>query len=188
MTEKTLPWIQAGYTLFAKEGPQALKVEVMSRLVGKNKSSFYHHFADLEIYTSALLDYHLQRAKAVLKEEAACKTVDPELLQVLIKNKEDLLFNRQLRIHRHIPEMAACFARTVDGMGEAIGGIWAEMLGLEDNSRLALMVLNLSLENFYLQITEETLNLEWLQAYVYHLKSMANEFEQTAQRKIHNER
>lgn len=36
-----LPWIIAGYDLFAKEGPKGLKIEVMASNVKKSKSSFY---------------------------------------------------------------------------------------------------------------------------------------------------
>lgn len=176
LSAKQLPWIKAGYQLFAIEGPKALKVEVLARMVGKNKSSFYHHFADMEVYTNLLLSYHLERASLVLQQEAACQNVVPELLNVLLEHKEDLLFNRQLRIHRHISEMAACFAETAEGMGEAIGKIWAQELGLADNSRLALLVLNLSLENFYLQITEETLTFDWLEGYVNELRVMVEAF------------
>ncbi|NQZ48466.1 MAG: TetR/AcrR family transcriptional regulator, partial [Erythrobacter sp.] len=57
-----LPWIKAGYTLFAEEGPQGLKVEVIARRVNKSKSSFYHHFADLEVFTEFLLDHHLKQS------------------------------------------------------------------------------------------------------------------------------
>ncbi|MEM7514864.1 MAG: TetR/AcrR family transcriptional regulator, partial [Bacteroidota bacterium] len=52
------PWLKAGYDIFSQEGPGGLKVERLARIVGKSKSSFYHHFADLEIYTSFLLEYH----------------------------------------------------------------------------------------------------------------------------------
>lgn len=51
------------------------------------------------------------------------------------------------------------------------------MLGLSGNSNLAQIVLTLSLENFYLQITEETLTYEWLLKYVNELKTMVTAFQ-----------
>jgi hypothetical protein len=51
------------------------------------------------------------------------------------------------------------------------------MLGLSQNSTLAQQVLNLSIENFYLQLTEETLTYEWLVQYMNDLKKMVQSFE-----------
>ena len=54
--DNKLPWILCGYNIFSKEGPKGLKIEVIARQVSKNKSSFYHHFADLEVFTEILLN------------------------------------------------------------------------------------------------------------------------------------
>jgi AcrR family transcriptional regulator len=177
------PWILVGYNIFSKEGQRGLKVEVIARKVGKSKSSFYHHFADIEIFTEALLNYHLERAIVIADMEKGCKNVVPDLLNVLIEVKEDLLFNRQLRINRQIPAFKNCFEKSSKVVGNAILSIWAEMLGLGDNSHLAQIVLNLSLENFYLQITEDTLTYEWLLNYVKDLKTMVNAFQMNEKKK-----
>ncbi|MEO1261159.1 MAG: TetR/AcrR family transcriptional regulator [Bacteroidota bacterium] len=170
-------WILTGYKLFAAGGPNALKVEVISRQVKKSKSSFYHLFGDLEMFTGQLLNYHLKRAKIIAEKERQCRNVVPELLHVILEMKEDLLFNRQLRIHRNNEGFKNCFEKASQEVGEAIVGIWADELNLKGNSKLAHMVLNLAIENFYLQITPETLNYEWLVNYVNDLKLMVKEFE-----------
>lgn len=59
MRKTQQPWITQGYATFAAEGPAGLKVERLAKNIGKNKSSFYHHFADLEIFTTILLKVHL---------------------------------------------------------------------------------------------------------------------------------
>ena len=148
----------------------------MGRQVNKSKSSFYHHFADLEVFTQILLEYHLERAKIIARTERLCKNVVPDLLHVLVDVKPDLLFNRQLRINRNISQYKQCFEKASREVGDAILDIWAETLDLDDNSNLARMVLNLSLENFYLQITEETLTYEWLLNYVNELQMMVKAF------------
>jgi AcrR family transcriptional regulator len=181
--DSKLTWILVGYNIFSNEGQTGLKVEVIARKVGKSKSSFYHHFADIEIFTEALLNYHLERAIVIADMEKRCKQVVPDLLNVLIEIKEDLLFNRQLRINRQIPAFKNCFEKSSKAVGEAILGIWAEMLGLGDNSHLAQIVLNLSLENFYLQITEDTLTYEWLENYVNELKTMVHGFQMNEKKK-----
>ncbi|MEM1217515.1 MAG: TetR/AcrR family transcriptional regulator [Bacteroidota bacterium] len=175
-TPTKLPWIVQGYALFAEQGPNALKVEVLGRLVGKNKSSFYHHFADLDFFVEHLLAYHLSRASLIADRETQCKNVIPELLETLLEFPTDLFFNRQLRIHRSRPDFAACFQQSSMEVGEAIIGIWAEALGLSGQNHLAQLVLSLTIENFYLQITPQTFTYEWLEAYVQNLQALTKGF------------
>lgn len=170
------PWILSGYTLFAKEGPKGLTVEGLARRVGKSKSSFYHHFADLEIFTELLLDYHLGQISGIAEQERQCRNVVPDLVNLLLTIKENLLFDRQLRIHRSIPAFKQCFDRSTGEVGNAISDIFADMLGLTHNSNLARMVLTLSLENFYLQLTDETFTYDWLVGYMNELKAMVSAF------------
>ncbi|MGD1847163.1 MAG: TetR/AcrR family transcriptional regulator [Salibacteraceae bacterium] len=176
--EKLLPWIQAGYAVFAQAGPDALKVESLAREVGKSKSSFYHHFADLEVFTEILLHYHLSRAAVIAQREAQAKQVIPDLLLVILDVKEDLLFSRQVRIHRNRNGYTEVLEKVNQLTGEAMIGIWAQALGLDHNTQLAGMVLRLSLENFYLQITEATLNYDWLVAYIENLQTIVKSFQQ----------
>jgi len=176
-TESAQAWIEAGYELFAAAGPHGLKVEVLARRVGKSKSSFYHHFADLECFAELLLDRHHHRALVIADRERQCANVVPDLLNVLLDVKPDLLFNRQLRIHRANKNYEVCFEKSSRHVAEALLPVWADMLGLGDNSGLARMVLNLSIENFYLQITDETLTYDWLLAYVNGLRRMVRELQ-----------
>lgn len=180
MKDLTLPWILEGYSTFAQAGPSALKVEALARKVGKNKSSFYHHFADMEVFKEFLLNYHLDRADMLAEKEAKCKNVDPELFEVLIEFQEDLFFNRQLRVNRENSSFQKCCEKANQKVAGAIIDIWAEALGLEGRNHLALMVLKLSLENFYLQITPENMNLAWLSNYMKELRNMVQAFEQQA--------
>lgn len=169
-------WILCGYEIFSTHGPNGLKIEVLARKVNKSKSSFYHYFADIEIFTEILLEYHLEKAEIISKRESECKSLNPELLNVLIEFKQDLLFNRQLRINRNIIKFKNCFEKASKKVAESIIEIWAEELNIKNNSYLAEIILKLSLENFYLQITEETMNLNWLQNYIKELQNMVAEF------------
>jgi AcrR family transcriptional regulator len=168
----TQPWILIGYELFSKEGPAGLKVEVVARKVGKSKSSFYHHFADVEIFTETLLTYHLERSKAIADREKLCKKMIPDMLNLLIEVKQDLLFNRQLRVNRHIFAYKKCFESANREVEDAFLEIWSETLGLSDNTNAARKVLEQSIENFYLQITDETLTYEWLLKFVGEIRFM----------------
>ncbi|MCI4671447.1 MAG: TetR/AcrR family transcriptional regulator [Bacteroidia bacterium] len=176
-----IPWIHEGYRVFAKEGPGGLKVERLSKSISKNKSSFYHHFADLDIFVDFLLNYHLDQAEVMAEKERACESL-PELLSVIIEHKQDLLFNRQLRIHRERKDFERCFNITSQLVFGSILDLWSSVLGLTENTYLSKLVLTLSMENFFLQITEESLTAEWLQNYFIQLKNMVDQFKINAEK------
>ncbi len=93
-------WIKEGYKIFSLFGENGLKIETLAKKVGISKSSFYHHFADLEIFIDFLMIYHLEQSAVIAKKEKQTKTVDPELINILVEHKTDLLFNRQLRFNQ----------------------------------------------------------------------------------------
>jgi AcrR family transcriptional regulator len=175
MSSTQKPWIEKGYQTFALEGPQGLKVERLAKSIGKNKSSFYHHFADWEVFTNFLLEHHLQQAK-VLAEKEHQATNQTELVGILVEHKLDLLFNRQLRIHRENQVFETVFTEVNQISVPALMGIWTQVLSLENQPHLANLVFQLSIENFFLQITEETLNPTWLNNYIDQLKTMVQAF------------
>ena len=57
--------------------------------------------------------------------------------------------------------------------------VWKKIIGLEDQSYLAEMVLNLSIENFFLQITDETINKDWLSSYFQNIGLMVVQFKKS---------
>jgi len=168
-------WLIAGYEAFALEGPFTLKIEKLAKRVSKNKSSFYHLFSDIDLFKERLLDIHLDRTKVIAEKESKA-TNAAELIQVILEHKIDFLFNRQLRIHRGIPEFYACFQKSAEISITHILPLWKKLIGLPGNSPLAEMVLQLSLENFYLQITDDTLNSEWLNSYLIQIQQMVQQF------------
>ena len=175
MTEKQLPWIRKGYNTFALEGPAALKVERLSKNVGKNKSSFYHHFSDLDVFTNILLTHHTEQAEIMSAKEAACSN-QQDFMDVIIEHKIDLLFNRQLHIHRDNPVFEACFTEITKKSMPSMVPVWSEIIGLKENSYLAGLVLQLSIENFLLQITDENLTEDWLCTYFDEIRRLVEQF------------
>jgi len=171
-------WLEAGYRTFAYEGPQALRVEKLAKAVQKNKSSFYHFFSDLEVFTERLLNVHLTQARVMSSKESAAQSA-AELTSILLEHKVDLLFNRQLRIHRDHADFQACFTKTNEISMPAFMPLWKTIIDLNENSHLAHLVLVLSMENFFLQITEETLNSEWITAYFDKVREMVRLFKRT---------
>jgi AcrR family transcriptional regulator len=166
------PWIKIGYDLFAHEGPNGLKIELLARKVAKNKSSFYHHFADMEVFTNQLLAYHLTQSKAIALQAKECKAIDPDLILLLISVKTDILFNRHLRVHRDNAVYKKCFLEANQPIEEALLPIWTAALGLTTKKNLSKIILNLTIENFYLQVTDTNLTHEWLVSYFDEIKKM----------------
>ncbi|MBI1316827.1 TetR family transcriptional regulator [bacterium] len=169
MKEVRQPWIEEAYVRFARGGPSAVQIEPLARSVGKSKSSFYHLFADGEGLTAALLNHHRDQSKILALKEAQCTEVEA-WIEVLLAHKTDVLFNRQLRIHRDRPDFRACFEQTVECTLPAIVPLWARFVGMDHRPPAAETALRLSIEHFFFQITEQTLQREWLAAYFHELQ------------------
>ena len=97
-------------------------------------------------------------------------------VNLFIEIKEDIFFNRQLRIPRHVPTYKKCNEESHRPIEDAFMKLWSNTIGLEEETYLSKMVLNLTIENFYLRITKDSINREWLLEYlkeiVYLVKSM----------------
>jgi AcrR family transcriptional regulator len=170
MTPKKELWLNVGYEIFGRLGPKQLKIEKIAQKVGISKSSFYHHFADLDIFIEHLLEYHIRQSQVIAEKEKKAQNIDPELIQVLIEHKSDLLFNRQLRVNRE----NKVFAKILEESNRIVGGvfvaIWIRDLSLNITQKQIEGIFELALENFYLQINAENLNYDWLSAYFSNLK------------------
>lgn len=156
------PWLEAGYEIFSLEGPAALKIETLARKVGISKSSFYHHFADLEIYSEMLLAYHLESISVMAVNARKCKVIDPDFLLLMLDHKRDIMFNRRLRIHRENLSYQLCFERASYSVEKEFIGIFADMYGLSDQLDIAWNVLKVVNDLFYTRVTNENLSYEWL--------------------------
>ncbi len=169
-------WIEMGYEMFAMSGQQGLKIERLARKVGISKSSFYHHFADIDIFIDCLLDYHLQQSFAIARKEEKCQNIDPQLIHILLEHKIDLLFNRQLRIQREKKIFDEILIKSNQIVTNSFVKIWVKDLNLKLNKKQLEGIFELALENFYLQITLDNLNPIWLSNYFSNLKKIATNF------------
>jgi AcrR family transcriptional regulator len=169
-------WIKKGYEIFATSGQSGLKIEPLAKEVGKSKSSFYHHFADLELFIDNLLKYHIEQSKIIAQKEQNAENIDPQLINILVEHKIDLLFNRQLRINQNIKPFALALEQSNQNVGDAFVTVWMKDLGLQLSQKQIEGIFTLALENFFLQINIETLNHEWLSSYFKNLKKIASNF------------
>ncbi|HAS39548.1 MAG TPA: TetR/AcrR family transcriptional regulator [Microscillaceae bacterium] len=157
-------WLDEGYLLFSLEGPKGVKIERLAKRLQRNKSAFYYFFGTAEIFTSQLLEQHLAKT-GVMSEKMREATTLEALTEILIHHKTDLLFNKQLRVNRENPAFEACFHKTNEFVGDAFLPVWSTIIGLKEDSDLARLVLKLSVENFFLKITNETFHPNWLKDY-----------------------
>lgn len=169
-------WIKNGYEIFATVGHSGLKIEQLAKKVGTSKSSFYHYFGDLELFIDILLKHHIEQSKIIAQKEQASKNIDPELINVLVQHKTDLLFSRQLRINQNIKSFALTLEQSNKIVGDAFVNVWIEDLCLKLSKKQIEGIFTLALENFFLQINTETLNYNWLSNYFKNLKKIASNF------------
>ena len=159
-------WIEKGYQLVSENGFSKVNVELMARLLNKNKSSFYYYFGDGEGFEEALLAHHLKLANQFAADVSACQNILPDLLELFIAHKTDIFFHKQLRINRVKPHFKKCFETVFTMFEEAVHDKWVSFLNAEHHSFLAAKILTLLSENFLLQITHENFNYDWLNNYL----------------------
>jgi len=180
--DKKQKWIEAGYALFAQQGPKGLKVKVLAQKVGINKSSFYHFFSNAELFTTELFDYHLQRSQLITQAAKACQQLKPDLLNMILEYKQDVLFHKQLRIHREQPNYKKYIQKAHAPVEKAFLKIWAKVIHLEDKLFLAEALLQLFVDNFYMRITDENMNYDWLLAYLTEIASTVKGIQRNSSR------
>lgn len=156
------PWIDTGYALFALHGPDALKVEQLARQVGISKSSFYHHFADVPVFIERLQEHHLKRSVLLAEQAGGCTSFDPDYIQLLVNNRLDILFQRQLRMRRTDAAFQRCFRAAHDRVVDRIMPLWAEALGIPGRLAPAREMLDVVADVFYQRLTNDNLNYPWM--------------------------
>jgi AcrR family transcriptional regulator len=152
-------WIKEGYTLFAKEGPDGIQIERLARIIGVNKSGFYHHFGDRECYLDELTRYHESLIKEFSNEVTLLKQFDPDYFEVLVEYKDSFYVNMQLgryRVNTKVKE--ANNGRNVNE--KKIIPLWAEYINITDNHDLAFEVWKVVRDAVYLRITYNDMTVE----------------------------
>lgn len=177
MTEKTEIWIIRGYETFALLGEKGLIIEQLAKEVGISKSSFYHHFFDLETFIDKILLHHLTKSSIIAEKEKKAKKINPDLINILIDHKTDLLFNRQLRINSYKSNFKDTLTKSSKIIGTDFIKLWLKETKLNLTPNQAEGIFELAMENFYLQINNDNINKEWLASYFDYLNRITRNFE-----------
>lgn len=175
--DKKRIWLQAGYEIFALKGPGGLQVEPIAKIVGKNKSSFYHYFANMEIFLDELLAHHITQVKLMCEKENKAKHFNPDIIHIFIEHKMDVLFNKQLRLHQE----NEAFRKVLQVSDKDLAEVYTFLLKTDFQLNLKQKEVDsffqLALHNFFLQINADNLNFEWLASYFDEIKRLAKNFE-----------
>ncbi|MEM6394783.1 MAG: TetR/AcrR family transcriptional regulator [Bacteroidota bacterium] len=166
MSDKKLQWIEESYLLATQHGLESLSVNTIARRVGTSKSSFYHYFGDLEMLKLALLKHHVGESRKFFVEICACENVSPDIINAFVKRKVDLLFHKQLRIHREDPVYGQGIEEAYLNVENAAMDLWSEHFGLERQKLFSRKLFRFVSEHFLLSITAEGFDAQWLRDYL----------------------
>lgn len=158
-------------------GLNGLKIEPLAKKVGKSKSSFYHYFAELELFIEALLKLYIQQAYVLDMKLKNANNIKPDSISILLEHKTDLLFSKQLRINNEVLIFVKTSTKAKEIVRDSFILVWAKDLNLKLNQKQLEAIFELALENFYMQINPENFNFEWLSSYFDYLKKIVDNFE-----------
>lgn len=153
MGESVQKWIEAGYELFASEGPESLNVERLAKKLGLNKSGYYHYFGDRDVFISKVLDYHCLVAENFRKEITTLSKFDPDYYDLLLKYRAALFVQMQLRRHPDEKYYEEIFWKIARANDKALVSLLSAHLGIPGEHDLALEFWGLIRDSFYMQLT-----------------------------------
>lgn len=177
MNKNKLIWIKEGYFIFGRKGPNGIHIEKLAKKLNKSKSSFYHYFGDIESFQEALLEFHLERADEIAQRGKQCKNMDPDVINLLVATKDDLLFNKQLRLHFHHPVFKKYHDQASKKINDSFIDKWNIAIGFEQNPMLGEVIFNLLRDNFFLQVSDENLTYQWFHDYLKNLFSIIQQIQ-----------
>lgn len=159
-------WIEVGYELFAREGPEGIKVQKLAKILNLNKSGFYHYFGDHEGYISILLEYHDKMGAQIYQEISLIHQFDPDYFKLMLNYKTSLLVQMQLRKHSDISLFKEAFLKFSRRNDKVQLQLWASYLNLSDNQEVANAMFIIARDALYTRLTKEDMSLELLRSLV----------------------
>jgi AcrR family transcriptional regulator len=169
-SETSQIWIDAGYELFAYEGPDGILIEKLARQLGMNKSGFYHHFGDRDLFFDELIKHHYKVIEKFCMEAAQLQHFDPDYLNLLVKYKTSAFVQMQLRRHMNIPFFKEAFDKVRSETEKKIVPLWAAYVKMTDNPELASELWNIIRDVFFMRLTTKDVSMEFLQELVKEFK------------------
>ena len=168
-------WTQEGYRLFSKEGLDGIQVERLARILGLNKSGFYHYFGDLDGYCSELLSLHKKKVDEFLSALRELKTLDPDYLYLLIEYAETVMFQVQLTRSQNNKLFYAASQIVDESVNEGVRQLWCDYMDVPVQSDLGIRYYAIVRDMFYTRISFQNFNYTYLHNLVSDARSLMNE-------------
>ena len=169
-------WIDEGYHQFALNGPLGIVIENIAARLSISKSTFYHHFGDIDYFTAVLLDEHVEKAKQIAKESACLTSFIPGFPTLLLKFKTDILFHKQLRLQRENKLFQQYYKKAVEPVMNAIEPLWSAFIGTNTDKETSRKLFLIIEDMFYQRVTTENFTIEWMETLSYELKDVVQCF------------
>lgn len=163
-------WLDLGYKLFSEEGHEGLQVERLARILGRNKSAFYHFFGDKETYLGKLMEIHLKKEEDLASKLIKLKDFNPGFLSLMIENKEEILFQTHLVKNRDLKLFLDTYSEVNQKIEKIVSQIWVEFTGV--SSEVATKYWRVIRDSFYARITSRSFNEDWLLKFVEEAKTI----------------
>ena len=173
-------WIEAGYELFAKDGPEGINVERLAKILDLNKSGFYHYFGDREIFLYELRDYHHQEMNNFYNEISFLRCFVPDYLNLLIKYQTSFFVQMQLRRHENLPIFKDAFDVVKEKTEKKCLRLWATYINLPVNDPAALKLWKILGDVFFMRLTPEKMNLEFMRGMTEDVREIVFKIQQNA--------
>ena len=155
-------WIDKGYELFSRSGPDGVRVQTLARKLGVSKSSFYHYFGDQESFIELLLEEHAHIAEQYTVEVKRCKVLDPDFIDVVMKYKSSILFQQQLRNHSENPDFERVYRQITDSIATAVLDVWAKYMGISSDMSAARSLYLIIVDVFYERLNQKRFTHQWI--------------------------
>lgn len=165
-------WVEAGYELFAYEGPNDIRVERLARILDLNKSSFYHYFGNIDYFYEQVVALHAERSTWYIADIQKCSDFDPDFLNVMVQHKMFILAHMQLVLNRHIPLFFETFQELSLKIDQSILPLWSTFIGIPNQPKLALQYFQQVRDMFFSRITVNTLEYPFLHTLAFDAKDI----------------
>jgi AcrR family transcriptional regulator len=174
MTSKTEKWVEAGYRLLATDEIDGINIERLARVLKANKSGFYHYFGTREEYFKSLINHHIDRAKIVATEIQHCERIDPDLLMVIVKEKNFFLVEAQLLLKGK--PLKVKFDTTEAGrtIADEVVTLWRKHNEPVTDLKGALATVDIIRHYFYARIDAQNINYKFLHGLLEEIKGLPN--------------
>jgi AcrR family transcriptional regulator len=174
MTSKNEKWVKAGYQLLATDEIDGINIERLAKTLKANKSGFYHYFGTKEEYFKNLIKHHIDRAQIVANEIQHCETIDPDLLMVIVKEKNFFLVEAQLLLKGK--PLKSKFDTTEAGriVADEVVALWRKHNEPVHDLRGALSTVDIIRHFFYARIDAQNISYNFLHKILEEIKGLPN--------------